>query len=158
MDNWQDLQGNDFQTFLKNYRDSLTAQRDAQLKAVEQARKNFGASAMSTANTSGMLYSNFPARTKIKYDTETYYPAVTSFNTAYQTGLDNLRQNAIDVWNSTKSYQEAISDLNNQINSVNTANTTTTDDQGNTTQSLIDLLNAMTEKINGNSSSSEESK
>ena len=158
MDNWQDLQGNDFQTFLKNYRDSLTAQRDAQLKAVEQARKNFGASAMSTANTSGMLYSNFPARTKIKYDTETYYPAVTSVNTAYQTGLDKIRQNAIDVWNSTKSYQEAISDLNNQINSVNTANTTTTDDQGNTTQSLIDLLNAMTEKINGNSSSSEESK
>lgn len=106
------LQGEDVDAFIKNYRDSLVEQRDASNKQLEQERANTGASIMGSANQMGMLYSNFPAKTKIKYDTQAYYPALAKVQTSYQSGLDKLRANAVDVYNQIKQYEEAIADLN----------------------------------------------
>lgn len=123
MDNWYDLQNNDMNAFIKAYRESLQAQRDSSIKQLNQARKNYHSSIMGGANRRGMLYSNFPQRDKLIYDTSVYDPAFTKVNTTYQTGLDTLRNNAISLWNKIKSYQEAIDDLN----SSNTGTTTDTD-------------------------------
>ena len=113
MDNWQDYQGNSVSDFIKAYRDSLKAQRDANNKQLQQNRRNYFASIMGAANRRGMMYSNFPQRDKIRYDTETYNPALVKNQTSYQTGLDTLRNNAITLWNKLKQYDEAINDLNN---------------------------------------------
>ena len=113
MENWYDYQNNNVNDFIKAYRDSLKAQRDANLKQLQQQRKNYMASLMGAANRRGMMYSNFPQRDKIRYDVGTYDPAVAEVNTSYQTGLDTLRNNAVTLWNKLKSYDEAISDLDN---------------------------------------------
>ncbi len=112
MDNWYDYQNNDINAFIKAYRESLQAQRDSSIKQLNQARKNYFGSIMGGANRRGMMYSNFPQRDKIIYDTSAYNPAYIKANTTYQTGLDTLRNNAISLWNKIKAYQEAISDLN----------------------------------------------
>lgn len=111
MDNWKDYQGNDINVFIKNYRDSLKAQRDSNLKQLQQNKRNYFASIMGAANRRGMMYSNFPQRDKIKYDVGTYMPAMVQNQQNYQTGLDALRNNAVNLWNKLKSYDEAISDL-----------------------------------------------
>ena len=112
MDNWYDYQGNSISDFIKAYRDSLQAQRDANLKKLQQDKRNYYSLIMGANNRRGMLYSNFPQRDKIKYETNTYSPAIAANQTSYQTGLDSLRNNAINVWNKIKSYNEATSDLN----------------------------------------------
>lgn len=98
--------------FIVNYRDSLKRLRDANMQTLEQQRENDFAGIMSQANKAGMLYSNLPQRTKVQYDTNTYYPAVTKVQTGYQSGLDSLRQQGVDIANQIKSYQEAIKDMN----------------------------------------------
>ena len=108
----KDLQGNDINQFVKNYRESLQAQYDAGTNALNAQRKNDYASIMSGANKAGMMYSNFPQRSKIQYDTATYYPSVIRNYQTYQSGLDKLRANAINLFNQNKSIQEAIDDLN----------------------------------------------
>lgn len=113
MDNWYDYQGNDVNAFIRAYRDSLKAQRDANLKQLQQQRKNYFSSIMGAANRRGALYSNFPQRDKIRYDAETYNPAMAKAQTSYQTGLDSLRNNAINLWNQIQAYNESINDLNN---------------------------------------------
>lgn len=113
MDNWYDYQGNSISDYLKAYRDSLKAQRDAANKQLQQQRKNYFASIMGGANRRGMLFSNFPQRDKIKYDTETYMPAQIKVQNSYTTGLDSLRNNAVSLWNKIQSYNESISDLEN---------------------------------------------
>lgn len=113
MDNWYDYQGNNINDFIKAYRNSLKAQRDANIKKLEQERRNYHSYIMGNANRRGMLYSNFPQRDKIKYETNSYAPAIAANQTSYQTGLDSLRNNAITLWNKIKAYDEAISDLNN---------------------------------------------
>lgn len=113
MDNWYDYQGNNIGDFIKAYRESLDAQRSSNLKQLEQGRKNYFSSIMGGANRRGMMYSNFPQRDKIRYDIGTYTPAVIKNQNTYQTGLDTLRNNAVDLWNKIKYYDEAISDLNN---------------------------------------------
>ena len=108
----KDYQGNDINQFIKNYRDSLAQQYDAGVNALQQQRINDQTSIMSNANRAGMLYSNFGQRDKIKYDTSTFYPSVVKARQSYQTALDKLRANAINLYNQNKSIAEAIADLN----------------------------------------------
>lgn len=104
--------GQEVNPFIKNYREALESQREAALTQLDQERANQQEAIMSGANTRGLLYSNFPARTKIQYDTQSYYPQMAKVNTAYQTGLDTLRNNATNYLNSIRQYQEKIADLN----------------------------------------------
>jgi hypothetical protein len=67
---------------------------------------------MSGANKAGMMYSNFPTRSKIQYDMGTYTPAQNKIFTTYQTGLDSLRNNIVKYQNSIKDIQDAIAHLN----------------------------------------------
>lgn len=113
MDNWYDNQGNDINAFIKAYRDSLKAQRDSNIKQLQQQRKNYFASLMGAANRRGMMYSNFPQRDKINYNANSYDPALVKVQASYQTGLDTLRNNAVNLWNKIRSYEEATDDLNN---------------------------------------------
>lgn len=108
----KDLQGNDINQFIQNYRNSLKQQYDAGVNAINAQRRNDYTTLMSNANRAGMLYSNFPQRDKIKYDTQTFYPTLTKGYQSYQSALDKLRANAINLYNQNKSIQEAIADLN----------------------------------------------
>lgn len=108
----KDLQGNNLNDFIKNYRDALQAQNDASIKALNTARENAQTSIMSNANRAGLMYSNFPERNKIQYDTQTFYPALIKTQQTYQSSLDKLRQNALSLYNQNKAIQEAINDLN----------------------------------------------
>ena len=98
--------------FYQNYRDSLDRQYQTGLQNIEQQRKNAQTSIMSGANKAGMLYSNFPARSKIQYDQQTYQPAMIKLDTGYRTGLDQLRNNILKYQNSIKDIQESIAHLN----------------------------------------------
>lgn len=108
----KDLQNNDINQFIKNYRESLQAQYDAGVNALQNQRRNDFTSIMSSANKAGMLYSNFPQRSKIQYDTQTFYPARIKTYQGYQSALDKLRQNALNLYNQNKTIEEAIADLN----------------------------------------------
>lgn len=98
--------------FITAYRKGLDDQYSAAQAQIEQQKKNDYASIMSQANRAGSLYSNFPERTKVQYDTATYLPALTKARTSYQTGLDKLRSNIVSYQNQIKSLEEAIADLN----------------------------------------------
>lgn len=98
--------------FYQNYRDSLDRQYQSAMQSLEQQRKNAQTAIMSSANKAGMLYSNFPARSKIQYDQSTYQPAVIKLNTGYRTGLDQLRSNILKYQNSIAEIQDSIAHLN----------------------------------------------
>lgn len=98
--------------FYQNYRNSLDRQYQSAMQALDQQRKNVQASIMSSANKAGMMYSNFPARSKIQYDQNTYQPAVIKLNNSYRTGLDTLRNNIIKYQNSIAEIQDSIAHLN----------------------------------------------
>lgn len=98
--------------FYQNYRDSLDRQYQSAMQALDQQRKNIQASVMSGANKAGMMYSNFPARSKIQYDQNTYQPAVIKLNNSYRTGLDTLRNNILKYQNSIAEIQDSIAHLN----------------------------------------------
>lgn len=108
----KDYQDNDINQFIRNYRDSLKAQYDAGVNAINAQRQNDFTTLMSNANRAGMMYSNFPQRDKIKYDTQTFYPTAIKTYQSYQSALDKLRQNALNLYNQNKSIQEAIDELN----------------------------------------------
>lgn len=97
--------------FLKQYRDALKNQYDASLSSLKQQYRNNQASIMSAANEKGMMYSNFPQRSKIQAESD-YLSNVGKLHSTYQTGLDKLRNNAVNAYNQIKAYEEAISDLN----------------------------------------------
>ena len=99
-------------SFYQNYRDSLDRQYQSSLQNLDQQRKNAQASIMSGANKAGMMYSNFPARSKIQYDQNTYQPAMVKLNTSYRTGLDQLRNNILKYQNSIAEIQDSIAHLN----------------------------------------------
>lgn len=103
---------NTIKSFYQNYRDSLDRQYQSALQSLEQQRKNAQSSIMSGANKAGMLYSNFPARSKIQYDQSTYQPATIKLNNSYRTGLDTLRNNIIKYQNSIAEIQDSIAHLN----------------------------------------------
>ena len=108
----KDYQGNDINKFIKNYRDALQSQYDAQTAALNQQRKNDFSNIMSGANKAGMMYSNFTSRDKTKYDTSNFYPSQIKTYQSYQSALDKLRTNALALYNQNKAIQEAIDDLN----------------------------------------------
>lgn len=98
--------------FINAYRDSLERQRDLSMQSLDNQRRLDQRSIMAGANKAGMMYSNFPQRDKIKYDTQTYTPNQVKIQQGYQTGLQKLRQNIIDTSNQLKNINEAIADLN----------------------------------------------
>lgn len=108
----------DIDTFVRNYRDSLKTQYDTTVANVEQQKANDEASIMAAANAKGMMYSNFPQRDKIKYQTSTYLPSLTKAYNTYQTGLSNLRSKAADLSNNITTIEQAISDLDKYNTSV----------------------------------------
>lgn len=99
-------------SFYNNYRESLSRQKEAATRQLEQQRENDYATIMSGANKAGMMYSNFPARDKIKYEQSTFQPNLVKLNTAYQTGLQTLRSNIANYKNSIADIQDAINHLN----------------------------------------------
>lgn len=103
---------NQIKEFYQNYRDSLDRQYQSALQSLDQQRKNAQTSIMSGANKVGMLYSNFPARSKMQYDQQTYQPAQIKLQNTYQTGLDTLRNNIIKYQNSIAEIKDSISHLN----------------------------------------------
>lgn len=103
---------NEWQDFYKNYRESLSRQYETAQQNLAQQRKNAQASIMSGANKAGMLYSSFVPREKIKYDMNTYDPAVIKLNTTYQTGLNQLQNNILKYQNSIREIQDSIAHLN----------------------------------------------
>lgn len=108
----KDLQGNDINKFIESYRKALGAQYSADNAVLAQQRINDQQAIMAGANKAGMLYSNFPQRDKIKYDTQTFYPGRIKAFQSYQSGIDKIRQNAVDLYNQNKTIEEAIADLN----------------------------------------------
>lgn len=102
----------EIQNFIDAYRDSLGKERDITLQSLENSRRNAFQNIMSSANTAGMMYSNFPERAKIQYDAEQYMPARAAAQSTYQTGLDKLRMNTAGYLNQMAELREAISDLN----------------------------------------------
>lgn len=98
--------------FISKYRDDLEHQRDLAFQNLDNSRRNDFTNIMGAANTAGMMYSNFPQRAKKQYDTATYEPNKVKIQSAYQTGLDKLRSNAVNLSNQLKSVNEAIADLN----------------------------------------------
>lgn len=98
--------------FINAYRDSLERQRDSAMQNLDATRRNDFATIMSGANKAGMMYSNFPQRQKIQYDTQTYMPGQVKIQTSYQTGLQKLRENTINMANQLKTINDAIAELN----------------------------------------------
>lgn len=103
---------NQIKDFYQNYRDSLDRQYQTAVQSLDQQRKNAQTSIMSGANKIGMLYSNFPIRSKIQYDQNTYQPAQIKLQNTYQTGLDTLRSNILKYQNSIAEIQDSIAHLN----------------------------------------------
>lgn len=108
----------EIQNFIKTYRDALGQERDLAFQNLENTRRNTFQNIMGSANTAGMMYSNFPERAKIQYDTNTYMPARNEIQNTYQTGLDKLRSNITG-------YLNQLSDLRDATNALKKANDTT---------------------------------
>ncbi len=102
--------------YLQAYRDSLQEQYDATKASLDQQRDNDFAKLMAQANTKGMMFSNFPERSKIQYDTDSYAPAIVNARTTYQTGLDKLRSSGVELANQIRTIEEKIADLNSMYN------------------------------------------
>lgn len=107
-----DLQGNNIDQFIQNYREAMQKQYEASQKNLEQTRINDHTNIMSNANTAGVMYSNFPTRDKIKYDTSTYMPNLIKVRNTYQTGLDKLRANALNAYNTVQYYKTMMNHYN----------------------------------------------
>lgn len=107
--------------FMQRYRDAMARNRDAGLIQLNQQRENDQANVMSQANTARMLYSNFPTRSKMQYDVNTYNPNLLKIQSAYTTGLDSLRNKGVELANYLKSMQESINDYNYYTSLLNKA-------------------------------------
>lgn len=98
--------------FIKAYRTSLIRQYDANRALIDNNRDISEANIMGSANARGMMYSNFPQRDKLKYQTSTYMPNIVTARNTYQTGVDKMRSDAVNVANSIRTIEQAIADLN----------------------------------------------
>lgn len=98
--------------FINAYRESLDKQKDLAMQNLQNQRRNDFKTIMSNANSAGMMYSNFPQRSKIQYDTQTFLPSQIKTQSTYQTGLQKLRENIISTSNQLKSINDAIAELN----------------------------------------------
>ena len=110
----------EIKSFIDSYRESLDQQRDLGMQNLENNRRNQFQTIMAGANKAGMLYSNFPERARIQYDTGTYLPSVAKLQTTYQTGLDKLRSNSVNLVNQLANINDAIKDLNDSNKSSTT--------------------------------------
>lgn len=119
--------------FLKNYRDAITNQYGSNVSTLNQGKRNAEAQLMSNFNRRGMMYSNLPQREKIKNEAN-YLNSLANMHTTYQTGLDKLRNNAVDTYNSIKGIEEQIADLNDYIakKTSDSTNSTTGDTDSDT--------------------------
>lgn len=111
--------------FIRKYRDDLEHQRDLAFQNLDNARRNDFTNIMGAANTAGMMYSNFPQRAKKQYDTANYEPNQVKIQSTYQTGLDKLRSNVVNLSNQLKNVNDAIADLNKTGTSSGTKKTRT---------------------------------
>ena len=107
------------QPFYEKYRNFLEHQREMDIQNAGNDRRNAFQNIMSGANSAGMMYSNFPERSKYQYDTSTYKPAVIKAQNTYQTGLDTLRSNVVKAMNSLADYDAEIASLNKQYSNKN---------------------------------------
>lgn len=98
--------------FINAYRESLERQKDLAMQSLGNQRRNDFQTIMSNANAAGMMYSNFPQRSKIQYDMQTFMPNQIKTQQTYQTGLQKLRENIINTSNQLKSINDAIAELN----------------------------------------------
>ena len=98
--------------FAAKYRDYLGLQRDESIQSLDQARRNAQQAIMGSANSYGMMYSNFPTRAKYQYDTNTYRPERDKIQETYQTGLNKLRNNIVNMRNTLADYDDEIASLN----------------------------------------------
>lgn len=105
----------DTQPFFENLRDAYKVQYDTQRNLLDEQRRQQQAGIMSQANVAGMLYSNFPQRSMIQYDTNTYNPALANLSNTYLTGLNDLRNKGTQLANNIVTIQDAIADLNKDI-------------------------------------------
>lgn len=109
---------NDTQQYFRNLADAQRVQYDTNRNLLAEQRRQQQANIYSQANAAGMLYSNFPQRTMIQYDTNNYLPALAKLNTGYLTGLNDLRNKGTQLANQILTTQEAINDINNDIYAV----------------------------------------
>lgn len=101
------MNNNEIQNFIDSYRDFLGHQREMDIQNAGNDRRNAFQNIMSRANSAGMMYSNFPERSKYQYDTYTYDPAIVKAQNTYKTGLDTLRNNVTNTYNSIRDLQDA---------------------------------------------------
>lgn len=134
--------------FLRAYRDSLKEQYDSNLSTLLQNKRNNDTAIMSNANRQGLMYSNFPQRAKIRNEAD-YLSNVGKLRSTYQTGLDSLRNNAIDSYNRIKSYEEAIADLNEKIAKNSNGSNGNTDGNNDGNPDDNDTVNSNGDDING---------
>lgn len=111
LEDFKDLQGNAVNDFINSYRDTMKQNYDDNVAQIQQQKRNDFASIMSQANKRGMMYSNFPERSKIQYEADTYLPNLRSAYTTYQTGLDKLRSSALNAYNNVKETEDQIAHL-----------------------------------------------
>ena len=108
----QDVSGGDINTFVSNYRTALEDQYNANVSALENQRKLGQTGIMTGAVRTGLLHSSFVPIRKLRYDTETYEPALVKIQQSYQTGLNDLYNNVSEYYNKIKKYQQQIADYN----------------------------------------------
>ena len=108
-----------YRDHMGQYSDYLSRQYATNLQALDNNRRNQFQNIMGTANTAGMMYSNFPKRSKIQYDASVYEPAKDQMFSTYQTGLDKLRSNTVNMLNTLADYKDEIASLNKQYQNSN---------------------------------------
>lgn len=111
VEDFTDLQGNKVNDFIDSYRDSMKQSYDDNVADIQNQRRNDYASIMAQANKRGMMYSNFPERSKMQYDAETYLPKMASAYTTYQTGLSKLKSGVLDSYNAIKESEDNLNHL-----------------------------------------------
>lgn len=98
--------------FLKNLREALQQSYDAGIANLNNQRFLDQSAIMNKANKAGVMFSNIPQRMKIQYDTNTYMPTQVKLRQSYQTGLQSLRENAVNAANQVAYYQQMIDHYN----------------------------------------------
>lgn len=105
-----------FEPYLKNYREALRNLYASTRQNQDNTRDLKYGNIMSSANTAGMMYSNFPERSKMQYVANTYIPSTAKAYTTYTTGLDTLRRNIANTYNIIKEYENAGNNLGKSSN------------------------------------------
>lgn len=112
------MNNNEIQSFIDGYRNFLEHQREMDIQNAGNDRRNAFQNIMSGANSAGMMYSNFPERSKYQYNTYTYEPAIIKAQNTYKTGLDTLRNNVTKTYNSIKDLQDATNAQNAAVDPI----------------------------------------